>query len=238
MRKILQSFLICLFLIFSTLYGQNTSQDTLSSSIGLQYRPALMLPDFNHSIEFQYNEDLPGDINEALWLPPSTINNPFQMDIRTSSYYVPRMVRDELNLIMNRPRESAFVPVLGVAFIAFQLAQKYLFIRSKTTITSFDLLSAKDDLDILETLWEKSPQNIGEIYNKLPGLNPTLPHLENRLELLQDHKLIRTRKTELHTLYFPAISKESFRSKIIEALSDSTLTEKQKKTLQNFLPDL
>ena len=35
---------------------------------------------------------------------PSNVmpKDPFKLDYRSSSYYVPRMVRDELNLIMNR----------------------------------------------------------------------------------------------------------------------------------------
>ena len=62
---------------------------------------------------------------------PSNImpKNYYKIDYRSSSYYVPRMVKDELSLIMNRPKDKSFVPILGVAFLAAQLASKYIFVK-------------------------------------------------------------------------------------------------------------
>ena len=238
MIKILLIFIISVYLLPNTLVGQNTYHDSLSGSIGLKYGPSLMLPEFTPSFDLNFKKDSAGELNEIHGFSPRPIDNPFQLDMRSSSYYVPRQVRDELNLIMNRPRESAFVPVLGVAFLAFQLAQKYLFIQAKTTITSQDLLAADNNLNILNSLWELSPQSMLEIYDNLPGLNPTIPHLEHQLEQLQDSKLIRTRETDKNKLYFPAISKEIFIAKLTQALADSTIDTAKTKILQKLFSDL
>jgi len=101
-----------------------------------------------------------------------------------------------------------------------------------------DLLAAEKYINILRELWEKSPQSVTKIYENLPGLNPTIVHLESQLEVLQDSKLIRTRQTESQTLYFPAISKEMFKAKLIAAMSDSTLNNAQTKILENLLSEI
>jgi len=223
MMRLLLILIFSLNLLSEHLFCQNTSTDSLSPSLGLKFRPALMLPEFIPQFELNYKKDLPGTGDQYRWLTPFNRQSPFQMDTRTSSYYVPRDVRDELNLIMNRPRETAFVPVLGVAYLAYQLAQKYLFIKSKMTITSQDLLTAADKLGIIISLWNKSPQSMFEIYDSLPGVIPTPELLEEQLERLQDSKLIRSRKADKQTLYFPAISREVFKDKIEQAIQDSTL---------------
>jgi predicted transcriptional regulator len=238
MIKLFFIFTVSIYLLPNTLYCQNSSPDSSSNTIGLKLRPALLLPESNPTIELHFSQDSSRKQYHFRWMTPPPINNPFKLDTRSSSYYVPRDVRDELNLIMNRPRESAFMPVLGVAYLAYQLAQKYLFVRSKTEISSHDLIAAGPNLDILRSLWKKSPQSLTEIYEDLHGLNPTILRLENKLKTLQDSKLIRPRQTESQTVYFPAVTKEVLRTKVTAALMDSTLDDTEIEILQNLLPDL
>jgi hypothetical protein len=78
--------------------------------------------------------------------------DPFKLDYRSSSYYIPRIVKDELNLIMNRPKDSAFMPITGITFIAAQLASKYIFIQVIIKIISENILNTLDDYGILNLL--------------------------------------------------------------------------------------
>ena len=81
---------------------------SLSDSTGLNYpKPVLPLrnwldPTYDYfELKHETNKL---DINQ--YISPSNISptDPFKLDMRGSSYYVPGMVRDELNLIMNRKR--------------------------------------------------------------------------------------------------------------------------------------
>ncbi len=134
-------------------------------------------------------------------------DNPFGIDTRSSSHYVPRMVRDELNLIMNRPRENAFVPILPVAYLALQLAGKYLIIKQKTEITADDIENAREALPILRELWLESPLTLPDIYKK-QGIytNYTMVELKRLIDLLSENKLVRPKQVENgETIYFRAI---------------------------------
>lgn len=149
------------------------------------------------------------DINQ--YISPSNIipEDPFKLDMRGSSYYVPGMVRDELNLIMNRPRDSAFIPVLPAAFLAVQLASKYLLIMMKTEISWKDVENSKEGLPILEELWKESPQTLSELYKreKLKD-NYTMLELQRLTKVLIDNKLVKRKLIEnSETQYFYALEK-------------------------------
>jgi hypothetical protein len=149
------------------------------------------------------------DINH--YISPSNIipKDPFKLDVRGSSYYVPRMVRDELNLIMNRPRDNAFVPILPAAFLALQLASKYILIQMKTEISWKDVENCREGRPILEELWKKNPQTISELY-KRENLkdNYTMMELQRLTEGLSDNKLVKRKLIEnSETQYFFALEK-------------------------------
>jgi hypothetical protein len=137
------------------------------------------------------------DINQ--FISPNIISkDPFKLDVRGSSYYVPRMVRDELNLIMNRPRDNAFVPILPVAFLALQLATKYLLIQLKTEITTQDIENGQEGFPILKELWKKNPQTLSELY-KIEELrdNYTMLELQRLIEILRNSIFLRTWKNSV-----------------------------------------
>ncbi len=151
------------------------------------------------------------DINQ--YISPNIIpKDPFKLDMRGNSYYVPRMVRDELNLIMNRPRENAFVPILPVAFLALQLAGKYLLIQLKTEITAQDIENGQDGLPVLEELWKENPQTMTELYKKerLKD-NCTMLELQRLIEILADNKLVKRKLIENgDTQFFYALGKNQY----------------------------
>ncbi|MCK4755117.1 MAG: hypothetical protein KAS58_07775 [Calditrichia bacterium] len=151
------------------------------------------------------------DINQ--YISPNIIpKDPFKLDMRGSSYYVPRMVRDELNLIMNRPRENAFVPILPVAFLALQLASEYLLIQLKTEITSQDIENGQEGLPVLEELWKKNPQTMTELYKKERLKDKyTMLELQRLLEILADNKLVKRKLIEnSETQFFYALGKNQY----------------------------
>ena len=147
------------------------------------------------------------DINQYISLSNIVPGDPFKLDMRGSSYYVPRMVRDELNFIMNRPRESAFVPILPVAFLTLQLASKYLLVQKKTVISIEDVENSKEGYPILKELWRRSPQTLSELY-KIKDLskNYTMLELKRLVTILIDNKLIKRKLIEKsETQYFYAL---------------------------------
>jgi hypothetical protein len=151
------------------------------------------------------------DINQ--FISPNIIpKDPFKLDMRGSSYYVPRMVRDELNLMMNRPRENAFVPILPVAFLALQLASQYLLIQLKTEITPQDIENCQEGLPILKELWKNNPQTMSELYqHKFLNDNYTMLELKRMIDILIDNKLVKRKLIEnSETQYFYAIGKDQY----------------------------
>ena len=145
-------------------------------------------------------------------VPVYISDSPFSLDLRETSNYVPPMVRDELNLIMNRPKDAAFLPILPVAFLAMQLASQYLIVQKKTEITYKDIINSTDALPVLHCLWAQSPQTLTALFHcDSLQKSDTVMGLQQKLDLLIKNKLIRQRVIEnAETKYFPAISKKEY----------------------------
>lgn len=164
-------------------------------------------------------------------------DNPFGIDTRSNSHYVPRMVRDELNLIMNRPRDNAFVPILPVAYLALQLAGKYLIIKQKTEITADDINNADEALPILKELWLDSPLTLPDIYKK-QGINPnyTMVELKRLIDLLSENKLVRPKQVENgETIYFWAIDQPQYEHILEKVNAVNAQSELQSKRQQKSM---
>jgi len=162
--------------------------------------------------------------------------NPFTIDTRESSYYVPVRVRDELNLIMNRPRDSAFLPVLGVAWIAYQLGSKYLEIRRKNTIDHEELLNARPALPLLYSLWRNYPQTPAQLYHhqEIQSIM-TFSQLLEDLALLQRNNLIKSRFYSVDSIqYFPGLFRAGMLSIIDAADGNPVIPESDRNTLQSI----
>ena len=140
--------------------------------------------------------------------------NPFKLDLRYTSNYVPREVRDHLNLIMDRPRSGDFLPILPVAFLALQLASQYLVIRQKTEITVENVVNTKEALPVLEALWIKSPLTLTELYERQRIQDSqTMRNLERLIALLIENNLVKTRLIENdETKYFPALTRTDYQN--------------------------
>jgi len=132
--------------------------------------------------------------------------------VRGSSYYVPRMVRDELNLMMNRPRESAFMPILPAAFLALQLAGKYLLIQKKTEISTQDIENGQEGFPVLSELWKENPQTASQLYKKEQlRQDYTMVELQRLINVLIDNKLIKRKLIESgESQYFYALEKKRY----------------------------
>jgi hypothetical protein len=222
------SALVCLFKLALIIFSLGLPSD-LSAQIGLKTpvinlrsgydslavsfpMPVLPLRDWQESTnQYFYLKAEVDKIDISHYISPENIipSDPFKTDRRGSSYYVPRMVRDELNLIMNRPKDHAFVPILPVAFLAVQLASQYLIIQQKTEITYKDIAEAEEAYPILEELWEKNPQTLSELYKK--GTlqdNYTMIELQRLMDLLVVNKLVKRKLIEnSETQYFYSLDK-------------------------------
>jgi hypothetical protein len=194
--------------LHAPVYGLSKSSD--SSSVSFP-NPVLPIRNWRDSSDqyFKLKHDK-NEIDVWRYMSPNAFpTDPFKIDRRGSSYYVPGTVRDELNLIMNRPRDSAFIPVLPAAFLALQLAGQYLLVQQKTEITAEDVHNARDGLPVLVELWKQNPQTLSELY-KTRHLkdNYTMLELQRLVDLLMDNKLVRRKLIEKsETQYFYAIDK-------------------------------
>jgi hypothetical protein len=212
------------FLLSSYTYGQIGVKLPLhfpgpqrADSLGVAFpSPLLPLRDWKN-LSDQYlevkNDDKIPDVYHYI-SPDYMPKNPFEIDLRQTSNYVPREVRDELNLMMNRPKDSAFLPILPVAFIALQLASQYLIIQSKTAITAENIRNSQAGLPVLKQLWRQNPQTLSELY-KCADISPhfTMTELQKILDLLIDNKLVRTRIIENAEMkYFYAIDEASYQN--------------------------
>ena len=169
--------------------------------------------------------------------------NPFTIELRESSYYVPVRVRDELNLIMNRPRDSAFFPVLGVAWIAYQLGSKYLEIQRKNIIDHDELIKASQALPLLYLLWQQYPQTAGQLYHRREVQQVmTFKQLQQELNLLQQNNLIKSRFYSPDSVqYFPNLFRAGMIAIINSAEGNPAVPNDTKRTLQAIsksIPDI
>ena len=161
----------------------------------------------------------------------------YQLDTRSSSYYVPRNVGDKLTDIMNRPRDTAFVPVLGAAFLAAQLAANYLWIEKKIELNKKDLIVALENFEVLNEILIRQHINLEQLY-KIESINSrmTASILQAKLEILTDSKLLHPKKSDdKHIEYYAAFSSGQISQAIDRALAQAdadSLTIAQLKQLQ------
>ena len=191
----------------------------------------------NNDLSLKYNSII-YNFDKNRYYPSNVMpKDPFKLDYRSSSYYVPKMVKDELNLMMNRPKDSAFMPILGVAFIAAQLASKYILVQDKIKILAVNILNTLDDYAILEALWENNPQTASQLYED-PFFKKahTLGTLKEKIELLIDNKLIKQKDIEKkEMLFFPAVSKIEYERLLKITLSENSIDESVRKKIQKII---
>lgn len=190
----------------------------------------LSLKYYNKNSIFDNNRYHPSNV-----MPKESWN----IDYRSGSYYVPQMVRDELNLIMNRPKDNAFVPILGVAFIAAQMASKYLFVQDKLKINQDNVINAIDEYEVLKILWIKNPQTASRLY-KNPNLAEkfTMKQLKQKLTILIDNKLVKQKNLKDQEMqYFPAITKSEYEQILQQVSADTTLDKLLNVKIQLILTD-
>jgi len=181
----------------------------------------------NISLEYKssVNKFEQGMFNPSRVMP----KDPFKLDYRGSSYYVPQMVKDELTLMMNRPKDNAFMPILGVAFLAAQLAAKYVIVQEKIKILPENILKTLDCVNILVKIWEKNPQTLSQLF-EIESIRQkyTMNILEQKVNSLLENKLIKQKLIEKNeTQYFPAISKAEYLD-ILQKINEDTISNETK----------
>ncbi len=229
---------ICALLIISILSLH--AQDSLQTNELFSVKPKYLIPQHHSEIQFQQidlnfqNFDMP---SRYYYTPDHLQQNPFSIDTRSGSYYTPRLVRDELNNMMYRPKDHAFVPVLGVAFIALQMASKYLLVARELQIKPENILNSQKQLPILEALWDKSPQTCNELYTieKFKRMY-SYKTLENDIMQLVDQKLVKSRRMENDEVqYYPAIERSTLQHTLQTGRKDSLTLSSQKSQIDSLL---
>lgn len=234
-----------LFLFTTLSWSQSIGLYNYSSSdsIYIPLKPKILpLKDWNkfemQKLQMEYSK---AELMELNYISPNIMpRNPFELDTRGSSYYVPRMIRDELNLIMNRPRETAFVPLLTAGFIALQLAHQYLLIRNKTKISHENLLEISQGLLIIQALWKENPQTLTQLYEKeIYQKSVTTVEIQRMLNILIDNKLVRSKNIpKADTQYFPALTKNEMTDLIDQYVADSSCSESDRLKLSDILSQI
>jgi len=223
-------YFILMLIISKSLIGQETPSDSVSNYILFSVKPKYLLFEnkkifYSPDIHLHYKSP---QFNKMYhYNPPDISSTPWGIDTRSSSYYTPRLVRDEMNAIMNRPKDQAFLPVLGVAYLAYLMASKYIFIKGKLEISADDVLLCKDQMDIIVALWKKNPQTVDQLYKQKPFQdNYTYIKLEKAIGLLADQNLVKTKKLENDEIqYFPAITKSELEHTLEKGKKDTLLSD-------------
>jgi len=233
-----------MLILLSLLTGMVCAQDTLPDSIRVNdlfsIRPKYLLPEDWKKLpppKFDLNYGEHNLKSLHFYNPPVIPENPFEIDMRGHPMYTPRMVRDELNLIMNRPREQAFVPILGVAYIAYQMAVKYLSFKSKLELEIDDIFACSKHIYLLEELWESSPQTCTELYLAVKQSSAlTYTKMEQNLEDMADNNLVKTKNLEDDTVqFFPAYQREQVIYVLETARNDTMYSSAQKSVMDSLL---
>jgi hypothetical protein len=220
---------------FSVLYAQlglTLPGDTLKYSLynfnSLHLKAQSML-----TIEYLTPE--PFIIDPQKYTPSS---NPFVFDNRSNSYYVPRQIRDELNLIMNRPKTAdSMVPIIAIPLIAAQIAANYIWVQEKSKIRSKNILNAAEEMDLLRLLWQDSPLTISMISNNMESQNAEkYEYLEKRMQVLSDNKLVKIKKVENgESRYYPAKTKQELAEIIRAIINEGNISEEEHEVLLSII---
>lgn len=175
-------------------------------------------------------------------LPKDLINirtpkSPLEVDTRTGSYYTPKIVQDKLDDIMNRPRSDSFVPLLGLAAFAVNVAVKQLEAAKLFEPKAEDYMLSDKELLVLEQLWIKAPQKIDELYlNTSLQEGNTANELQKTISKLTDINLVKTRTDgKKMVLFFPSQKLDHVKNIIRNAVNDTKRLEKETDQLKLVL---
>ena len=227
-------------LLTSIVVAQSSGQDSSHINDIFSIQPKYLLPQSRSDIQYQnfnvyYNRQVPK--NRYNYTPDHLHQNPFGPDIRYSSFYTTRLVSDELNTMMHRPKDNAFVPVLGVAYIAMQMVSKYLLVKSELRIKPENILNCDSQLPIIEALWSDSPQTCKELY-QLEHFNQkyTYKELESDINILVDQNLVKVKRLENEEIqYFPALDRSALHTTLETGRKDSLFTISQINQIDSLL---
>lgn len=239
MANINRILLYCI-LLTSIVIAQNSGQDSTHIIDIFSIQPKYLLPKSYSDIQFQNINiiyDHPLQENRYYYTPKHLQHNPFGPDTRYSSFYTTRLVSDELNMMMHRPKDNAFVPVLGVAFIAMQMVSKYLLVKNELQIKPENILNCDSQLNIIEALWSNNPQTCKELY-KLENFNQkyTYKTLETDIHKLVDQNLVKVKRLENDEIqYFPAIDRSALNTTLEKGRKDSLFTISQINQIDSLL---
>jgi predicted transcriptional regulator len=139
--------------------------------------------------------------------------------------------------MMHRPKDNAFVPVLGVAYIAMQMVSKYLLVKNELQIKPENILNCDSQLHIIEALWSKSPQTCKELY-QLENFNQkyTYKKLETEINILVDQNLVKVKRLENDEIqYFPALNRSALHTTLERGRKDSLNTISQISQIDSLL---
>lgn len=190
----------------------------------------------NDTLNLQMNFTTGRKIPQNIISMPKSPESILDVDYRSSSYYTPKNVQDKMDRIMNRPRSDSFMPVLAMAAFAASVAAKQLQISKLFELKADDYFISENEWQILEKLWEKSPQKIIDLYlNTNLKENNTAATLQQTMVSLAEKGIIKTREENDKTiLFFPAQNKKKVEDIFRHALSDESNTQEYHQKLNRY----
>jgi predicted transcriptional regulator len=155
-------------------------------------------------------------------------DNPLKREYRTGSYYTPKIVQDKLAHIMQRPPADSFTPILPLLSFGRKAALQYIQIKDDLRLEADDYLEIAADIEILKSLWRKSPQTVLHLYKtKVIQKKYTMKKLISVIQKLQDKRLLKRKRVgKSEILYYPAEPKKTAFETLQKSLdSESTAVE-------------
>ncbi len=162
--------ILLIFLLSTGIFGQTDSTQADSTILpGLRpARPMLPLSTFDPkditiNLYHQHRQKSPSTFNFNYKIP----DDPFKIDYREGSYYIPESVHREIELGKGRDPGTIPIPYMQAALLAYQVLDKFII----TPLTEQEknnldhLLQAETRLPILQALWTKGSRSLAELYS-------------------------------------------------------------------------
>lgn len=214
--KAINKFLCTVFLLYC-MHGLNAQTDTSAvkdsalSPIILPVPGLKALPQWNKapqiSIEHNKQAQTPPNFQFNFSMP----DNPFEVDTRGSSYYVPREIHRQIELGKGRDPDTVPIPYMYAAYLAFRALDAYVLtpLSQGEKQQVEDYLNAEKDFTLLRALWNSGGKSMADLYKmKEIHKSRSAMELKQALARLVINDLLAIRISGSSEIYYPVFSRK------------------------------
>jgi len=155
-------------------------------------------------------------------------DNPFKVDYREGSYYIPKSVHREIELGKGRDPGIVPIPYMQAALLAYQALDKFILtpLTEQEKNSLDNLLQAESRLPILQALWTKGSQSLAELYNlKQVREKHTVLELKRELAAMIEADLLLTIGVKDNIKYKARLSRRQMLELLTRYLADEDYSE-------------